>query len=370
MIPHVLADPTIDALIVLFVPPVVAGADEVAAAIRRAVEPLERTKPVIAVIVSADGTPAVLRDAGSPVVALPYPESAARALAVACRRADWLQRSPGVVPVTDGIDTAAARVLVDSALAEAPTVWLDPERVRALLETYGIPLVPERVAATADAAVVAARELGFPAVIKTAAPGAHKTESGGVALDLRNEAEVREAVERIGAPVIVQPLLTSGCELLAGTLQDPVFGPLVAFGPGGANAELIGDATFRLAPLTDIDADELVHTGKAGRLVAGFRGAPAADAAALADLLHRLGRLASDLPEVAELDLNPVLAGPDRCVAVDARVRSASPRARADSKAGSPAAGIGRPTGRFRLDSGFRFRRVPDTVTPPQRASR
>ena len=104
-------------------------------------------------------------------------------------------------------------------------------------------------------------------------------------------------------------------------MQDPVFGPLVAFGPGGVLAELIGDAGFRLAPLTDVDAEELVTGGKAGRLVAGFRGAPPADAAALVDLVHRLGRLAEDLPEVAELDLNPVLAGPDGCVAVDARVR-------------------------------------------------
>jgi acyl-CoA synthetase (NDP forming) len=103
-------------------------------------------------------------------------------------------------------------------------------------------------------------------------------------------------------------------------VQDPVFGPLVAFGPGGVFAELIGAATFRIAPLTDVDAEELVTGGKAGRLVAGFRGAPAADRAALEDLVHRLGRLAEDFPEVSELDLNPVIAGPDRCVAVDARV--------------------------------------------------
>jgi acyl-CoA synthetase (NDP forming) len=121
--------------------------------------------------------------------------------------------------------------------------------------------------------------------------------------------------------VIVQPLITGGAELLAGVVQDPVFGPLVAFGAGGVMAELIGQASFRLAPLTDLDVEELVTTGKAGRLVAGFRGRPAADAKALGDLLLRLSRLADDLPEVAELDLNPVMALPDRCVAVDARVR-------------------------------------------------
>jgi acyl-CoA synthetase (NDP forming) len=104
-------------------------------------------------------------------------------------------------------------------------------------------------------------------------------------------------------------------------VQDPIFGPLVAFGPGGVFAELIGQADFRIAPLTDADARELVTGGKAGQLVRGFRGKPAADEPALTDLLHRLSRLGDDLHEVAELDLNPVIASPDGCVAVDARVR-------------------------------------------------
>ncbi len=104
-----------------------------------------------------------------------------------------------------------------------------------------------------------------------------------------------------------------------------MFGPLVAFGPGGVFAELIGQASFRIAPLTDVDALELVTAGKAGRLVAGFRGAAPADAEALADLVLRLARLGDDFPAVAELDLNPVLALPDRCVAVDARVRVRRP---------------------------------------------
>src|SRR6185312_7577444 len=112
-------------------------------------------------------------------------------------------------------------------------------------------------------------------------------------------------------------------ELLAGLVQDPVFGPIVAFGPGGVYAELIGSANFALAPLTDVDAGELLSTGKVAKLVDGWRGAPPVERAAIADLLHRLSRLAADLPDVAELDLNPVLAGPDGCVAVDLRVRIA-----------------------------------------------
>jgi acyl-CoA synthetase (NDP forming) len=199
--------------------------------------------------------------------------------------------------------------------------WLDPAETRQLLLAYGFPLVPERVASSAEDAVSCARELGFPVVVKTAAAGAHKTETGGIALDLSDEDAVRDAVHRIGPPVVVQPMIGGGAELLAGLVQDPVFGPLVAFGPGGVFAELIGEAEFRIAPLTDVDAEELVLGGKAGRLVGGFRGAPPADVNALVDLLHRLARLGLELPAVAELDLNPVLGLPDRCVAVDARVR-------------------------------------------------
>jgi acyl-CoA synthetase (NDP forming) len=157
--------------------------------------------------------------------------------------------------------------------------------------------------------------------VKTAAAGAHKTESGGVALDLRSEADVRTAAERIGGPLVVQQFVLGGVELLVGVVQDPTFGPLVAVGPGGVYAELIGGAEFGVAPLTDLDVEELVHGGKAGRLVAGFRGKPPADAEALADLVHRLSQLADELPEVAELDLNPVLGLERGCVAVDARIR-------------------------------------------------
>jgi acetate---CoA ligase (ADP-forming) len=318
-IPPLLADPRLDALIVLFVPPVVAGAPEVAAAIRRAVESVHTDKPVLAAVMSAEGTPLELLESG--VASFAYPESAARALGLVANRAEWLRRPAGSIPELDGIDRPAARSVVDAA-GEG---WLDPAQTRELLSAYGIPLVAERTAANAEEAVAAAAEIGYPVVVKTAAAGAHKTESGGVALDLGDEQQVREAVERIGGPVIVQQYLKGGTELLAGTVQDPVFGPLVAFGPGGVLAELIGDATFRIAPLTDVDAEELVTGGKAGRLVAGFRGSPAADRAALEDLVHRLGRLAEDFPEVSELDLNPVIAGPDGCVAVDARVRIGIP---------------------------------------------
>ncbi|HEY8646649.1 MAG TPA: acetate--CoA ligase family protein, partial [Gaiellaceae bacterium] len=229
-----------------------------------------------------------------------------------------LRRPAGTTPELS-VDAAAGRAIIDAA----PEGWLGGADAHALLEAYGIPLVRERHAATPDEAVQAAEELGLPVVVKTALAGAHKTESGGVVLDVRTAAEVREVAARMAGPVIVQQYLTEGTELLAGVVQDPVFGPLVAFGPGGVLAELIGSANFALAPLTDVDATELIGTGKAAKLVDGWRGAAPADRGALADLLHRLSQLAVDLPEISELDLNPVLAGPDSCVAVDARIRIA-----------------------------------------------
>jgi acetate---CoA ligase (ADP-forming) len=313
VVPIVLADQGVDAVIVLFVPPVVAGADEVAAAVGRAGGD---GKPVLTSLIAAGELP--------PTVGLTnfaYPESAARALGLAAARAEWLRRPAGFVPPLDGVDTARGRAVIAKALTADDDLWLRPDQVRELLQAYGIPVVPERIAQAPDEAAAAAAELGFPAVVKSAEPGAHKTETGGIALGLETEGDVREAASRIGLPVIVQPMLEGSTELLAGIVQDPVFGPLVAFGPGGVFAELIGQAEFRIAPLTDADAHELVTGGKAGELVRGLRGKPPADENALTDLLHRLSRLGDDLNEVAELDLNPVIASPDGCVAVDARVR-------------------------------------------------
>jgi acetyl coenzyme A synthetase (ADP forming)-like protein len=319
-LPVVLADAGVDAVLVLFVPAVSATAADVAEAVDAAAKETARGKPVLAVVMSSQGVPQALR-AGSAVAAFAYPESAARALGRVAERAEWLRRPLGSIPKLDRVDRVAGAAVVDASLASADDRWLEPAEARRLLEAYAVPLVPERVASDAFGAAAAAAELGFPAVVKSAAPGAHKTETGGVALDLEDEAAVVAASDRIGYPVLVQPMKKGGTELLAGLVQDPVFGPLVAFGPGGTFAELIGDANLRLAPLTVVDARELVTAGKAGRLVRGFRNASAADEEALVDVVHRLAALGDDLPAVAEVDLNPVLAFPDGAVAVDARIR-------------------------------------------------
>jgi acetate---CoA ligase (ADP-forming) len=312
-LPLLLADQLVDAVVVLAVPTVALPPGD----LTELLASVETDKTVMSVGVAGPGVP----DFG-------YPESAARALGRAAERAAWLRRPLGSVPELDGVDEALGAAVVEAALARGGG-WLEPAEARSLLGAYGIPFVDERDAAGPEEAAAAARELGFPAVVKTAEPGAHKTETGGVALDLADEEAVRAAAERIGGPVIVQPMAAGDVELLAGLLQDPVFGPVVAFGPGGVLAELAGGTSFALAPLTDVDAEELVLGGTAGRLVRGFRGAEPADAGALAGVLLRLARLGEERPEVAELDLNPVLAGPGGCVAVDARVRvepAAAPR--------------------------------------------
>jgi acetyl coenzyme A synthetase (ADP forming)-like protein len=329
VLPHVLADPAIDAAIVLFVPAVSANANDVASAIA---ETDSQGKPVLAVVMSAEGIPQPLRSGKHAKAAFTYPESAARALSRAAERADWLRRPLGSVPTLGDIDRSAATAVIDEALAELDECWLDAVSARKLLLAYGLPLVSEHQVSSPEEAAVAAQELGFPVVVKSNVPGAHKTEVGGVALDLRSDEAVRAAAQRIGGQLVVQTMVTAGVELLAGLVQDPVFGPLVAFGPGGIFAELIGDASFRIGPLTDLDAEELINGGKAGKLVRGYRGSSAADSAALIDLVHRLSRLGLDLPAVAELDLNPVLATSSGCVAVDYRVRVARPSVRALTK--------------------------------------
>ena len=156
-------------MIALFVPPVVATAADVAEVIARVAR--DADKPCLPVVMSADG---------APPGAFAYPESAARALGLAARRASWLRRPAGVVPTLEGVDRAAASSLIAEALASTDDLWLEPREARELLTAYGLPLVEERYAATPEAASLAATELGFPVVVKTAAAGAHKTESGGV----------------------------------------------------------------------------------------------------------------------------------------------------------------------------------------------
>jgi acyl-CoA synthetase (NDP forming)/GNAT superfamily N-acetyltransferase len=271
--------------------------------------------------------------AGPAVPAYGSPEAAARALSRAIRYGSWRSRPAGTVPEIENLRVADARSIVGSFLARMPGGgWLSAGEADDLLRCYGIPMVEFRRADDAEAAVNAAADLGNHVVIKADVPGlVHKTDAGAVELDLRGADEVRGAMRRLRdkfagrlSGVFVESMVTGGIETIVGIVQEPVFGPVVVFGLGGVATDVLGDHVARLAPLTGADADDMIHSIRAAPLLIGHRGRPAADIEALRDTLLRVSRLADDLPQVAELDLNPVIARPDGVVAVDARIRITS----------------------------------------------
>ena len=296
--------------------------------------------PVAAVVLDQPEAVRLLAgDGGSPdhgtVPAYAYPEAAARALARSARYGSWRTRPPAVTPEPAGLRVADARSIIDSFLARMPGGgWLSADDADALLRCYGIPMVEFRRADDADAAVEVAAGLGGHVVLKADVPGLlHKSTAGAVELNLHGDGEVRAAMGRLQARfagrlsgVLVEPMITGGIETIIGVVQEPVFGPVVVFGLGGIATDVLGDHAARLAPLTDTDADDLIHSIRAAPALLGHNGQPGADIDTLRDTLLRVSRLASDLPQVAELDLNPVIARPDGAIAVDARIRVTSHR--------------------------------------------
>jgi acyl-CoA synthetase (NDP forming) len=274
---------------------------------------------------------------GRPVPSFAFPESAAHALSRAADLADWRRRPEGTIPTLTNVDIDEGRAIARSHLRGEHVgedgAWLGAIDAARLCHAFGVNVVESRVAATADDAVAAAGELGYPVALKAAAPEiVHKTDRGGVALQLLDETGVRAAfdamAQHLGAEMggaIVQPMVPTGVETIVGVTHDPSFGPLVLFGLGGTTAELLGDRTLRILPLTDVDAHDVVRSLRGSPLLFGYRGRPEVDVDALEDLLLRVGRLAEDVPEVAEMDLNPVVVTASGAVAVDVKVRVAPP---------------------------------------------
>jgi acetyl coenzyme A synthetase (ADP forming)-like protein len=337
----VAGDPSVDAVVVVYVPPLVTTAAEIGAAVARGAGSVPAHKPILTVFLSSKGAPAVL--ATGPRGKLPsysFPENAARALAAAVRYGRWRGRPQGrALHLTDEQRTRARR-LVQKAIGGSETpVWMEPEDVQELLAIAGIAMAPARTCALEDAGRVA-DELGYPLVAKAIAPGlVHKSDVGGVALGLESALDVRLAVaamrDRLTAAgyalqsVLLQRQVEGGLEALVGVVGDPTFGPLVVCGAGGVQVELLRDVSFRLPPVTDLDAAEMIDRLRSRPLFDGYRGAPAADRGALVDLLQKLSALVEELPELYELDLNPVKvqAPGSGALVVDARVRVGPPRA-------------------------------------------
>jgi acyl-CoA synthetase (NDP forming) len=209
--------------------------------------------------------------------------------------------------------------------------WQPHDRIADILGRYGIPVVPTQTVVGAGAASKVAAELGYPVVLKAADPDlVHKSDIGAVRLRLADPAAVEAAYAEIatatGKPeplVLVQPMAAGPVELVAGIVHDKLFGSLVMAGLGGVHTELFADRAFSLVPMTDRDAARMWRSLRASALLTGYRGSEPVDTAAVEDLLLRLGRLAEDLPEVAELDLNPVLVSAQGVMVVDAKLRLA-----------------------------------------------
>ncbi len=315
-----------DAVLAIFAPPVATQLAEMESAIRN-VAPIywRRRKPLLACFLGERGFKAKLGSKGRFVPSYPFPEEAISSLVRAIEYVETRNKPKGKIPRFTGLKRERAQKVVERALARSNRnpVWLTATEAYDLLGCYGIRFVNTTVARTADEAAALTTKLHFPVGVKLDSSSlVHKTDVGGVVLGINSENEVRQAFNDIRARlaglgrqnemqgVIVQEMVKGGIETIAGVTQDPSFGPLIMFGSGGVYAELVKDVTLRLHPLTDLDAKEMVVSIKMAKLFEGFRGAPPSDIKAVEDLLLRLSAMVEDLPQIGELDFNPVAVMP------------------------------------------------------------
>jgi len=327
-----LASDEIDALIALFIPASSEGVADTATAIRQAAEESESCKTFLSVYLNSSGVPSELASTTAKFPIYSFPESAVIALRSAVEYAEWKEKPVGHLVRFDDIDRDGARAVVEAASsgADEEGVWLDPDDVDAVLTAYGLSIPRSAVVRSVDEAIEFAEQLTTPVVLKVISPSAvHKSDVGGVALDVSGREAIIEAYERVTSVVedvegvLVQEFISGGHEILIGMVEDPNFGPLIVFGLGGIFVELIGDVAFRIHPLTDLDAREMISDVKSARLLEGYRGGDPGDIEAVIDALLRVSSLIEDLPEVFEMDLNPVKVGtPGAGVRiVDARIK-------------------------------------------------
>ena len=334
VIQTVAASDSIDAIVVIFIPPLVTQPSEVARAIRDAAETLPRPIPLISVFMSAHGVPDELKGKKVSIPSFQFPEDAARALARSAVYGEWRHRPEGAVRDFPNARPDEAAGIISSVLASGAR-WMTGEETQQLLSCYGIPLASTRFAPTPERAREAAADLGGRLALKAMGPTLlHKSDAGGVRLGLTVddiEDAAREMLVRTArhghelAGFQVQAMVSDGVEMLIGVVHDRLFGPVLACGAGGTTAELLKDIAVRITPLTGLDADEMVRSLKTFPLLDGYRGAPRADVAALEEMMMRISAMVEGHAEIAELDCNPVMVGQHGAIVVDARVRLEMP---------------------------------------------
>jgi acetyl coenzyme A synthetase (ADP forming)-like protein len=331
----------IDVVIVIFTPPLVTRADDVAHAVVGAVDTAtvaRRGKTVVASFLGAGAVRPILHKASRPVPCFAYPENAARALAHAATYGEWRARPLGVIPVLENTKPNDARRLIADSCPSG-SGWLTGADAQGVLAAYGIGVVSTTVVRDVEAAQAEVQRLGGPVALKAWGSAiVHKSDIGGVRLAVDGPEAVKAAFMEMTAALgdamegaVIQPMVRGGVETIVGFVQNAEFGPQVIFGLGGTAVELLGDVVTRLAPLTDLDARDMVLGLRATPLLLGYRGSEPVDIDALVDVILRLGRMAEDLPEIVEVDCNPVIATSTGALVVDARMRvSADAVARAD----------------------------------------
>ena len=326
----------VDMVFVIYIPTAATSTAAVVESLVAAAAELTDSVPVISVFMTADGVPEALTRAKIPAFA--FPEAAARAMGRVATYARWRRTPLGSVIEPEGMDRDEARRIVDrelrAATREDGAVWLTADKAAAVLGAYGVPLaVAEMVTSPEQGAEVAAR-IGRPVAVKVAS-SIHKADVGGVTLDLQSPEQVAEAItamrtslaeqglEQHGETLLVQEMIGDGIEMVVGVTHDPSFGPIVLTGAGGTLVELLRDVSVRITPLTDVDVDQMLSSLRMAPLLSGYRGSAPADVASLQDLLYRINAMVEDLPEVAELDLNPVFVRRegDGVVAADVRMK-------------------------------------------------
>jgi acetate---CoA ligase (ADP-forming) len=334
----VLADPNVDAVVAAFVPPLGIRQEDVAEAIVD-VAAGHPTKPVLAVLMGRQGLPqglAELNEAGIP--GYRFPESAVRALGAMDRYRRWVAREVGSVRRFD-VDRDGVAAIIAAARGEGREKLTETEVMR-ILDAYGIPVAPYRVARTPDEAAAAAAELGWPVVLKVLSRRiVHKSDAGGVVVGVEDEAGLRDAFGRLVTEVperagihasdvdgvLVQAMVSGGRETIVGMTLDPQFGPVLMFGLGGIYVEALGDVVFGVQPVTDVDAGEMVRSIRGAALLRGIRGEAPSDLAAVEEVLQRVSQLVGDHDAIREMDVNPWIALPRGGVAVDGRISVALP---------------------------------------------
>ncbi|MDA0165013.1 GNAT family N-acetyltransferase [Solirubrobacter ginsenosidimutans] len=336
-IEQVAEDPDVDAVIAIFIPPLITRAADVAAAIRAASERAAASgTPLLAVFMAVSDAERAELSADGAIPVYGTPEEAVRALGHVGRYADWHREGPDEPPVFADVDGDLVAGILADALGAGGAGWLDPADVERVLAAYGIALIESRTAHSAAEAGRQAADLGGLVAIKAVAPGlVHKADAGAVALELHGKSAVVRAAQAMTRDVaaaghavegfIVQRMAPPGVELIVGIVGDPDFGPVVACGAGGHAVELLGDVAVRLAPLGPRDAKAMLRSLRTYPLLDGYRGAEPADVAAVEDVLLRVSALAAAHPEIAELDCNPLRVGPAGALVLDARIRVAAP---------------------------------------------